>query len=80
MAMKTTLNIDDELLRAAKKMAADRGITLTRFVENALREALRRRRDGKPFRFRWITERGVAPPAVDISDRKALYDAMEGRT
>ena len=35
--MKTTLNLDDQILRNAKERATRDGVTLTRFVENALR-------------------------------------------
>lgn len=80
LAMKTTLNLDDELLRRAKARAAAMGKTLTAFVEEALRGQLAPRRErGPAFRLRLPTERGAAPPAVDIADRDALYDLMEGR-
>ena len=35
--MQTTLRIDDQLYREAKAEAARQGITLTRFIEQALR-------------------------------------------
>jgi antitoxin component of RelBE/YafQ-DinJ toxin-antitoxin module len=35
--MQTTLRIDDSLYREAKAEAARRGLTLTRFIEDALR-------------------------------------------
>jgi len=38
--MKTTLNLDDELLGRAKRRAAARGTTLTALVEEGLRAAL----------------------------------------
>ena len=34
--MQTTLRIDDEIFREAKAAAARRGVTLTRFIEEAL--------------------------------------------
>ena len=37
--MQTTLRIDDEVYRAAKAQAASRGETMTRFIEEALRDA-----------------------------------------
>jgi Arc/MetJ family transcription regulator len=79
MAMKTTLNLDDRLLREAKKRAADRGTTLTRVVEDALRDALQERTP-TGFKLTLTTVRGTRPPAVDVSDRDALYDFMEGRS
>jgi predicted transcriptional regulator len=38
--MKTTLRLDDELYRRAKARAAARGISLTRFLEEAIEEHL----------------------------------------
>jgi hypothetical protein len=38
--MKTTVEIDDELLKAAKKAAIDEGVSLRAFMENALRARL----------------------------------------
>lgn len=78
--MKTTLNLDDQLLRTAKKVAAERGVTLTRVIEEALRAALVPPPDRKPrFRLRWTPVRGRRPPDVDIADREALYARMEAR-
>ena len=38
--MKTTLNLDDELLRAANVRAVETGETLALFIENVLRDHL----------------------------------------
>ena len=38
--MKTTLNLNDQVLRRAKERAARDGVTLTRFVESALQVKL----------------------------------------
>ncbi len=76
--MKTTLNIDDQLFRAAKKLAADQGITLTQVVEDALRVALEERAATKPYRLRQFSVRGKGGLPVDVADRNALYDWMEG--
>jgi hypothetical protein len=40
--MQTTLRLDDELFRQAKAQAAAQGISLTRLVEQAIREHLSR--------------------------------------
>ena len=78
--VKTTLNLDDRLFREAKKMAAERGVTLTQVIEEALRAALAQPPDrGAPLRLRWPTRQGRRPPDVDIADRDALYDRMEAR-
>lgn len=38
--MKTTVEIDDALLKAAKKAAIDEGVTLKQLIEEGLRERL----------------------------------------
>lgn len=38
--MKTTVEIDDELLKAAKKAAIDEGVSLKQLIEEGLRERL----------------------------------------
>ena len=78
--MKTTLNLDTELLREAKKRAADEGTTLTAIVERALRDALVEPTPQEPFIFDFPVSDGGGPPLVDVADRDALYDLMEGRT
>jgi len=42
--VKSTLRLDDDLLAATKHLAAQTGRTLTAVIEDALREALMRRR------------------------------------
>ena len=76
---KTTLNLDRDLIRGAKKRAAEEGTTLTRVVEDALRAALTETSDELPYEFRWVVVDGGGPPLVDVADRDALYDLMEGR-
>ena len=76
--MKTTLNLNDQVLRQAKGQAAQDGVTLTKFVEDALRDKLMTPHRRPPtFRLRMRTVRGYAPPSVDISDRDALYDVID---
>jgi hypothetical protein len=76
--MKTTLDMDDELMRRAKEQAAAAGVTLRAFVEDALRARMlpvipRHKR----FKLALPVIEGRRPPAVDIADREALYDLME---
>lgn len=75
--MKTTLNIDDTVMAELKREAARQGRTMSDLVETALRLLLRSPR-----------KRGQMPPLpsfrsggalVDVADRDALYQAMEGR-
>ena len=75
--MKTTLNLSDRILQEAKGRAAQQGITLTKFVEDALRAKLMAADRAKPFKLKMRTVSGNRPPNVDISDREALYDVMD---
>ena len=63
--MKTTLNLNDQILRHAKGQAAQDGITLTKFVEDALREKLMEDRHRRPaFKLRMRDgSRGTHLPA-----------------
>ena len=76
--MKTTLNLHDQILHRAKGQAAQDGVTLTKFVEDALRERLMAERHRRPaFKLRMRTVRGDGPPRVDVTDRDALYDVID---
>ena len=78
--MRTTLDLDDEILAAAKRRAAESGGTLTAFVERALAAALAPRpRSGRPYKLRWKAHLGRLVSGVDIADRDSLLDIMEGR-
>jgi hypothetical protein len=78
--MRTTLDIDEHVLRQAKQVAAREGTTLTRIVEEALRERVRKPpRSKRAFRLRLLTKKGQLIPGVNLADRDALYERMEGR-
>lgn len=77
--VKTTLNLDAQLLRQAKDHAAARGTTLTSVVEEALRSSLLRHDDTEPYRLELPVVRGDAPPAVDVAHRDELEDLMARR-
>lgn len=77
--MKTTLNFDDRLIRAAKVRAAEDGETLTRLIERAIRNYLEPpERPEPPFKLKLLTKPGRLLPGVNLDDRKSLYDIMEG--
>jgi hypothetical protein len=78
--MRTTLDVDDALIRKAKTRAAAEGTTLTSVIEEALRQYFARPRPkDKPFRLRLLIKRGRPVAGVNIADRDALYERMEGR-
>ncbi len=80
LCMRTTLDIEGRLLRLARRKAVEEGRTLTAVIEEALHLLLHRpARRGRPFRLRWVTRRGTRAPEVDVADRGALYERLDGR-
>jgi hypothetical protein len=77
--MRTTVRLDDDLLKEAKRHAAEKGITLTALLDQALREILCR--DERAPAAEWIElpifkGRGLQP-GVDLDDTTALVDLMD---
>ncbi len=78
--MKTTLYLDDRLMRQVKKRAAETGRTMSSMIEAALRDLMRREaKPEKPYRLEMKCVKGTKVPDIDIADRDQLYDRMEGR-
>lgn len=75
---RTTLTLDDELLRALKKKSAEEGRTLQAVTNDLLRHALATGRRG-PFKLRLRGWKTATQPGVDLLDRDALFDLMDGR-
>ena len=77
--MRTTLDINDELLRQAKKRAADERRALRRVVEAALTLYLAKRPRRTSYKLRWRTETGRLLPGVRLDDRDAeRWDQLAG--
>ncbi len=77
--MRTTVAIDDELLAAAKRRARERGISLGRIIEAALRRELAAERDaaGEAPPIPVFTG-GTGPrPGLDLTSNRALYEALD---
>lgn len=77
---RTTIDIEDEILKKARQKAAEESKTLTSVVEEAL--ALYTSAPRKPSRKvmgRWVSVKGKGVPAIDVADRDRLYDAMDDR-
>ncbi len=76
--MRTTIRLDDQLLRDAKRAALERGTTLTALVEDALRRALAPAPGERRERFRIPTFHGDGlQPGVDLDDTASLLDVMD---
>lgn len=71
--MRTTLDVDDDVLRAAKEIAASRGTTAGRVLSDLARKALepsrrpRRVRNGVPLMPR--RKKGSPLPTMDLVNR-----------
>lgn len=77
--MKTTLNFDDWLIRAAKERAAEDGESLTKLIERALRDYLETPcAPAQPYRAELLIKHGRPLDGVDLDDRDKLYERMEG--
>jgi hypothetical protein len=75
--MKTTLNIDDTVMAQLKREAARQGRTMSELVETALRLLFQSRKSHRKLPSLQTFNSGGA--LVDVADRDALYQAMEGR-
>jgi len=77
--MRTTIRIDDDLLKEAKAVAAASDRTLAELVEDALRESLARRRATTArTRVKLPTFKGRGlQPGVDLDDSAGLLEIME---
>lgn len=83
--MKTTIELPDELLIAAKKRAAETRCTLREIFERCLRLELggaragrgggRRRR--RPIR--WVTVKGGLPPGLDVASREKMHEWLKSQ-
>lgn len=76
--MKTTLEINDQLLAHAKTLAAQQRTTLTRLVEEGLQLRLRAHgtapRERRPLPF--LKGRGGLVDGIDPLSNKAMLDAL----
>lgn len=81
--MRTTIRMQDQLLREAKKRAAQQHRSLTAFIEEAVREKLlntagEAAAEPAPA-YRLITFKGEGTrPGIDLDNGSSLYDAMDG--
>jgi hypothetical protein len=75
--MRTTISLDDQLLKRAKKAAAERGVSFAQLVEEAVRDALAK----KPATAKW----SLPPPTggdglaagVDLMSNESIAAALE---
>jgi hypothetical protein len=82
--MKTTVEIPDELLIAAKRKAADSRTTLRELLERGLRKALAEpshpRRKSRQPAIRWVTAKGGLPQGLNVRDREEMHEWLRQQT
>ena len=76
--MRTTIRLPDELYSEVRRRSLEGGITVTSFIEEALRAAINQQSARtKPFEVVPFAGDGVQP-GVDLFDSASLLDVMEG--
>jgi len=81
--MRTTINLPDSLIAQAKRMAIEKGTTLTEVIADALREALSRKKNRSKMEVPPMPVFTPPPgqegfqPGVDLDDSAALQDLMD---
>ncbi len=75
---RTTLKLDESVLRRLKQQAAAEGRTLQDLANQLLRRALATR-DRAPFALKLTGWQAAPQPGVDLLDRDSLFDLMHGR-
>jgi hypothetical protein len=75
--MRTTIDIDDPILRDLKRLQHQQGKSLGRLVSDLLAQSLQAHRvaDSREPVFKWISRPMGA--RVDLGDKHALLDAMD---
>jgi hypothetical protein len=81
MPVRTTLTINDDIMKMARRKAARENRTLRDVINEALRQGLTLgdRRRGPRYVFKLKTVAGRLLPGVDLHDRDKLFDLMDGR-
>lgn len=76
--MRTTITIDDELLRQAKRAALESGRSLSDVVADALRAMLLRRQERPRKRIRLTTAgaNSTVRPGIDFSDNASVWAVL----
>jgi predicted transcriptional regulator len=78
ICMRTTVRLDDTLMRDAKAFAARTGRTLTQLIEDSLRSALVQREPRSSDRPELpVVDGGRLRPGVDLDSMSDLLETME---
>ena len=75
--MRTTIDIDDPILKELKKLGKTEGKSLGRMISDLLAQALQRRKTSgrPPEQPRWISRNMSA--RINLDDKETLYAALD---
>jgi len=76
---RTTLAIDDDLLKRIKEKAAREGRALQDVANELLRNALIQQKPKRSLKLKLRGWTATERPGVDLLDRDKLFDLMDGR-
>jgi hypothetical protein len=78
--MRTTIRIDDDLLKEARRVAVESGKTLTEVVEDSLRESFARRKPSAPTRAHIdlpVFRGSGLKPGINLDKTSELLDLLD---
>jgi hypothetical protein len=77
---RTTVDIDSPILNEIRRIQREEGLPLGKIISRLLSDALARRKQKKTDRpeLRWVSRR--MNPLVDLSDKEAVYGALDRDT
>ncbi|HST63731.1 MAG TPA: CopG family transcriptional regulator [Mycobacteriales bacterium] len=76
--MRTTVDLEEETLRRAKTLAAEKGMTLSRLVEDAVKAVVNRGPAAAGARVELpVFHGGRLRPGIDLSDSAGLAELMD---
>lgn len=75
--MRTTIDIDDPILKELKKLGEKEGKSLGRMISDLLAQALQRRKTSgrQPAQPRWLSRDMSA--RINLDDKEALYAVLD---
>lgn len=76
---RTTLTINDDLLKRLKAIAAQQSKSLAALVNELLRQALATRSRAQEYKLELEGWDAQLQPGADIQDRDKLFDLRNGR-
>jgi plasmid stability protein len=76
---RTTLAIDDDLLKRIKEKAAREGRALQDVANELLRNALVQQKPKRNLKLKLRGWKATERPGVDLLDREKVFDLMDGR-